>query len=212
MTDDSLGTPAIDEVDDEPLGTVTEPEEPESRDITRDPDPEDFDFDEFIAGVRPGRRAVKVTMRADLSAELDHLIHRAEELPKDMEPEERKIAEAVLLDEFEAVKAQILASQRVFVVEARSSHRTNQIIKRMEKVGLPKPGKKATEEEVESWNNELGLHRLADAIVVPSNVTVEGLRKLDQVAEAEIQKLFGAFIDASQNPTKAVTPNFSLRR
>lgn len=207
VNDDSLGDPAVTDVDDDTLGG-----EPEVVDITRDPDPEDFDFDEFIAGVRPGRRAVKVTMRADLSAELDHLIHRAEALPDDMDAGEREAAENALLDEFEAVKAQILASQRVFVVEARSEHRMRQIVKLMEKQGLPKPGKKAADEEVYAWNSELALHRLADAIVVPSNVTVEGLRKLDQVAEAEIQKLFGAFIDASQNPTKAVTPNFSLRR
>lgn len=186
--------------------------EPEVVDITRDLDPEDFDFDEFIAGVRPGRRAVKVTMRADLAAELDHIVHRVEGLPADMEPGEREAAEAALLEEFEAVKAQILASQRVFVVEARSDSRLRQIVKRLEKLGISKPGKNASEEDIFAYNNELALHRLADAIVVPSNVTVDGLRKLDEVAEAEIQKLFGAFIDASQNPTKAVTPNFSLRR
>lgn len=206
MVDESLGGSAEEvEVVEESLGGQV-------MDVTHDPDPEDFDFDAFVSGVRPGRRAVKVTMRADLVAELDHLVHRAEALPADMDPDDRAQAEDALMGEFEAVKARIVGSQRVFVVEARSDHRGRQIAKLMEKEGLPRPGKKASDEDWHEWNNELALRRLADAIVIPSNVTVEGLRKLDQTAEAETAKMYAALNDVNTNPTRPVTPNFSLRR
>ncbi|HLS02591.1 MAG TPA: hypothetical protein VK054_11540, partial [Beutenbergiaceae bacterium] len=91
VNDDVLGEPAVADVDDEPLGVVAEPEEPESRDITREPDPEDFDFDEFIAGVRPGRRAVRVTMRPDLMGERDQIALRAQELGDDDEEEAEEL-------------------------------------------------------------------------------------------------------------------------
>lgn len=181
-------------------------------DATPGLDAEDFDFDEFVAGVRPGRKQVKVYMRADLAAELDAILMRAESLDENLTPEQVEEANAVLLEEFEDIKRQINASARVFVVEARSEHRMRQIIKRLEKTGVTRPGKKATDDELAEWQNEVALHRLADAIMVPSNVTVEGLRMLERVAESEMQKLYGAFHQANTNPTRAVTPNFSLRR
>lgn len=176
-------------------------------DITEDVTPEDFDFDAFVDGVRPGRRAVRVTMRADLAAEIDQIAIQADAL-EDPNGEEAQ----TLLDRFEQIKEQIAASQKVFVVEARSEHRMRQIVKQMEKLGITKPGKKADEDEIREYNEELALRRLADAIVVPSNVSVDGLRKINEVAESEINKLFGALHDASTNPTKSVDPNFSLRR
>lgn len=176
-------------------------------DITEDVTPEDFDFDAFVDGVRPGRRAVRVTMRADLVAEIDQIAIQAEAL-EDPNGEEAQ----ALLNRFEQIKEQITASQKVFVVEARSEHRMRQIVKQMEKLGVTKPGKKADEDEIREYNEELALRRLADAIVVPSNVSVDGLRKINEVAESEINKLFGALHDANTNPTKSVDPNFSLRR
>ena len=176
-------------------------------DITEDVAPEDFDFDAFVDGVRPGRRAVRVTMRADLVAEIDQIAIQAEAL-EDPNGEEAQ----ALLNRFEQIKEQIAASQKVFVVEARSEHRMRQIVKQMEKLGVTKPGKNADEDEIREYNEELALRRLADAIVVPSNVSVDGLRKINEVAESEINKLFGALHDANTNPTKSVDPNFSLRR
>lgn len=209
MTDEALGEATAPEeptedlrtLDDQPLGEET------PVDVTRELDAEDFDFDAFVEGVRPGRRAVRVTMRADLVAELDRIAIRAEGLADPNGDEAQELA-----DEFDRIKDQIRASQRVFVVEARSDERGKQILNHLEKLGHQRPGKKATEEQVEAWNTEAMLHRLADAIIVPSNVTVEGLRKVNAVAEAEVQKLVGAFVDASANPTKGITPPFSPRR
>ena len=199
--DDVLGEPTVADVDDEPLGTVAEPEEPESRDITREPDPEDFDFDEFIAGVRPGRRAVRVTMRPDLMGERDQIALRAQELGDDDEEE----AEA-LFARFREITEQIKGSQRDFVVEARSDIRAKAIMKQ---VGS-EPGKKASQTERDEWEDAVMEARLADAIVVPSNVTAKGLRKLREANEYAFVQLWGAFIEAQTNPTRGlgVDPNF----
>lgn len=176
-------------------------------DITNDLTPEDFDFDAFVDGVRPGRRAVRVTMRADLAAEIDQIAIQAEAL-EDPNGDEAQ----ALYDRFEQIQAQIVASQRMFVVEARSDHRGRQIIKQMEKQGITEPGKKATQAEIQEWNEEVAIRRLADAIVIPSNVTVDGLKKLEERAPSEVNKLYGAMHQVNTNPVKGVDPNFSLRR
>lgn len=176
-------------------------------DITHDLTPEDFDFDAFVDGVRPGRRAVRVTMRADLAAEIDQIAIQAEAL-EDPNGDEAQ----ALYDRFEQIQAQIVASQRMFVVEARSDHRGRQIIKQMEKQGITEPGKKATQAEIQEWNEEVAIRRLADAIVIPSNVTVDGLKKLEERAPSEVNKLYGAMHQVNTNPVKGVDPNFSLRR
>ncbi|HEY4536436.1 MAG TPA: hypothetical protein VIG71_10795 [Enteractinococcus sp.] len=176
-------------------------------DITNDLTPEDFDFDAFVDGVRPGRRAVRVTMRADLAAEIDQIAIQAEAL-EDPNGDEAQ----ALYDRFEQIQAQIVASQRMFVVEARSDHRGRQIIRQMEKQGITEPGKKATQAEIQEWNEEVAIRRLADAIVIPSNVTVDGLKKLEERAPSEVNKLYGAMHQVNTNPVKGVDPNFSLRR
>lgn len=202
MSDDVLGTTDNKPVDDDVLGSSTEVE-----DITEDVTPEDFDFDAFVAGVRPGRRAVRVTMRADLVAEIDKLAVEADTI-EDSNGDEMW----ALYERLQDLKQQIFDSQRTFVVEGRSDHRRREVAKRLEKLGVDKPGKKASEDEVRDYNHELALHCLADAIVVPSNVTVEGLRKLYEISSSEVDKLSGAFLDASTNPTKGVDPNLSPRR
>src|SRR5699024_11542835 len=98
-------------------------------DVTRELDAEDFDFDAFVEGVRPGRRAVRVTMRADLVAELDRIAIKAEGLT-DPNGDEAQ----ALMDEFDEVKEQIRASQRVFVVEARSDERGKPSLRHLEKL------------------------------------------------------------------------------
>lgn len=210
MTDEALGettatetTETVDRPDikDQPLG------EEVPVDVTGELDAEDFDFDAFVEGVRPGRRAVRVTMRADLVADLDRIAIKAEALADPNGDEAQELA-----DEFDRIKDQIRDSQRVFVIEARSDERGKQILKHLEKLGHQKPGKKSTEEQIETWNMEAALHRLADAIVVPSRVSVDGLRRLNATAQSEFEKLLGALMEVSANPTKGITPPFSRRR
>lgn len=178
-------------------------------DITEELNVEDFDFDAFVDGVRPGRRAVKITMRADLMLELDRIIAEYEATDKEDRDEEE------LLTRFNAVKAEVIASQRLFVVEARSDARIDEIKEEMRTLGKPEPNRKATEEMRREWREELLLRRLADAIITPSNVTYEGLAKLREVAESQINLLVGTMQMVNSNPTdgvKGVTPDFSRGR
>lgn len=174
-------------------------------DVTPELDPQDFDFDAFVKGARPGRRAVPVAMRPDLMAERDQIVLRAEELGDDDEAEAEE-----LFARFREITETIKTSQRDFVVEARSDARAKAIIKQFG----PEPGKKATQDERDEWNDRVMEARLADAIVTPSNVTAEGLRKLREVNEAAFVTLWGAFLEVTSNPTRGlgVDPNFSLRR
>ena len=178
-------------------------------DITKELNVEDFDFGAFVDGVRPGRRAVKITMRADLMLELDRIIAEYEATDKEDRDEEE------LLTRVNAVKAEVIASQRMFVIEARSDARIDEIKEEMRTLGKPEPNRKATEEMRRAWREELLLRRLADAIITPSNVTYEGLAKLREVAESQINLLVGTMQMVNSNPTdgvKGVTPDFSRGR
>lgn len=202
------GTPEEQENIDEVVVDDALSSDGETVDLTPPLDPEDFDFNAFVEGVRPGRRAVKITMRADLMAEVDQIIANFGEGAEERTEEEAKAA----LARFKEIKAKIIDSQRWFVVEARADSRIEEIIDTMRKSGKPRPNKKATPEMVQAWNEELLLRRLADAIVTPSNVTYEGLVKLRAVGEAQVNLLAGAMQMVNSNPTdgvKGLTPDFS---
>lgn len=198
MTDETLGDTTTEEVDDDALGA-------DVTDVTPETTPEDFDFDEFVSGVRPGRRAVRVYGRPDLMAELEQIKFRAEQLGDDDTEDATD-----LMEQFREVTRQIKDSSRVFVVEARSDARTKVLMKQ---IG-PEPGNKATRDERDEWNSELALLRLADAIITPSKVSVESLRKLREANEPEFGKLLGAFHETITNPTGGlgVNANFLRRR
>lgn len=203
MTDKLLNDVPHDPADEELLSG----DEPASVDVTPELDPEDFDFDAFVEGARPGRRAVTVTMRPDLMGERDQIALRAQELGDNDEDEDE--AED-LLTRFREITEQIKASQRVFVVEARSDTRAKAIMK---KIGA-EPGKKASKAERDAWEDKVMEARLADAIVVPTSVTAKGLRKLREANEYAFTQLWLAFIEAQTNPTRGlgVDPNFLLGR
>src|SRR5699024_11459769 len=96
-------------------------------------------YDAFVASVRPGRRAVRVTMRADLVADTEQLVIQFDDLDdadKDGEQAEQ------ILAEYQALKAQILDSRRTFVVEGRSDHRRRQIAKQWENRASRSPARK----------------------------------------------------------------------
>lgn len=198
----------LNDVPNDPAGEdLLSGDESASVDVTPELDPEDFDFDAFVAGVRPGRRAVTVAMRPDLMGERDQIALRSKELG-DSDEDEAEAEE--LLTRFLEITEQIKASQRVFVVEARSDARAKAIMKQ---VG-PEPGKKASQADRDEWEEAVRVARLADAIVVPSNVTAKGLGKLREANEYGFVQLWGAFIEAQTNPTRGldVDPNFLLGR
>jgi hypothetical protein len=161
-------------------------------DATRSVAPEDFDFAAFVEGARPGRRAVTLSPRGDLIAEMERIIGRIEKAGD---------TEAVdaLVAEYEQTKAEFESSRRVFVVEARSSEWIKNVERTAKKQHKLDPGK--SEDRL-----TIMLRQIAGQVVIPSGVTAEGLRKLYEASEVEVDKLWRAC--QSANSTSGVVPDF----
>ena len=171
-------------------------------DATEPPEVEDFDFDAWLAGVRPTRRSVKLYGRADL-------IGRMEEIAAQIEDAVGDDAED-LIDEFETAKDAFDASARWFVVEARSPewvddfHRT-----RARAIGIKKgePG--------ERQKQQILLEQLAEQIVSPTGITPQALVTLLDRNAGELNKLIVAMTFANTSvaeSAKVLTLDFSSRR
>ena len=105
------------------------------------------------------------------------------------------------------------ANRPLFIVEGRSTTRRRQIEKRLEKLGVTRPGKKASDEEQEDYARTLMLHQLADQVVHPKGVTAEGLEALMEANEPAVDLIFSAAQRANSVAAKApVTPDFSRGR
>lgn len=198
FTDDALGeltTAAEERPADAALAT-------ESEEIARiDSDPEDFDFGEFVAGARGARRAVKITQRADLIAEIDNLI----QLASDPDITEERAAAA--LEQLDQLKREIWESKRTFVVRGLSAARRAEA----RKVAGTEPGKKDSPERHVRYAQFSMLCELAAGIVTPSGVTPDALSALYEEAPGEVDKLWLAFQDACKSEG-GPSVNFSQRR
>lgn len=210
MTDETLGSrkAKTEPIEDETLGQAApDPDEPEILDIPADLTPEDFDFDEFVQGARPNRHAVRVPVRGDLLARMQMLVMRIEEAERSGQDVDG------LVDDYEEAKAEFEANRPLFIVEGRSTTRRRQIEKRLEKLGVQRPGKKASDKEHEEYARTLMLHQLADQVVHPKGVTAEGLEALMEANEPAVDLIFSAAQRANSVAAKApVTPDFSRGR
>lgn len=188
--DEPLAAPSAVTDDDAALGI---------EDATQTVAPEDFDFAAFVEGARPGRRAITLSMRGDLIAEMELLIGRIE----DAEKRGDNAAVDALLGEYEQTKGEYLAARRAIIVEARSTEWLQNLQKQAKKQhGLDpkKPGDNLT----------IMLRQMAGQIVHPTQgVTVEALRRLYETSEVELDKLWRAC--QSANSTSGVVPGFSRR-
>ena len=210
MTDETLGSrkAKAEPIEDETLGQAApDPDEPEILDIPADLEPEDFDFDEFVEGVRPNRHAVRVASRPDLLARMDMLVMRIEDAQRSGEDIDALVAE------YEETKAEFEDSPRLFILEGRSTTRRRQIEKRLEKQGIARPGKKAPAEAHEEYARQLTAHLLADQVVHPKGVTADGILALWEANEPAVDAIFSASQRANSVAAKApVTPDFSRGR
>jgi len=213
MTDETLGSRRTNDeaIEDLTLATpVPETDDvPDIEDITEDLSEEDFDFGAFVEGARPTRRAVTVTMRADLAADMDILVERVAAAEKAGDTEEVE----ALVEEFEQVRAVFLASRRRVIVEGRSHEWLVRQEKIAEKEGVAKPGKKASDAELRAYTVEIMLRQIAGQIVHPTKgVTVAALRTLLERSEPELNKIWQACRQANTQPAQVVTPDFSRGR
>lgn len=178
---------------DMPLGSITDA----STAVTA----ESFDVDEWLAGVRPTRRAVTLYARADLLARMDEIAYRVERMPDGDEVD-------ALVDEFEELRAEFLAG-RTFVVEGRSAEWRDEFKRdAKERLGVRK-GDGTTDQK-----RAILLAMLAEQIVSPV-VTAEQLERLNDVNAGELSKLLVAQTFANEQvaeASKVVTLDFSSRR
>lgn len=157
----------------------------ETVDVSPPLDPEDFDFDAFLEGARPFRRATRLFMRADLIAELDELGAQIQNAPKGTDTTE-------LVARFYEVKAAFYDSGRWFVLEARSPEWFELARKELAKefgLSIKKSGELGDgprrEEALEQMTHEMLLRQ----IVTPTGVSRSGLTKLAERSPGEYRKL-----------------------
>ena len=166
------------------------------------PEPEDFDVDAWLAGVRPTRRAVVLYARADILARLDEIDARVRSLPDGDEVD-------ALIDEFEALRAEY-RDGRPFVVEGRSPEWVEHFKRTaLADLGVRK-GDGTREQRV-----EVMMAQLAEQIVSPEGLTVEHLQALNERNAGELNKLVVAMTFANNQVAEAaevLTLDFSSRR
>lgn len=187
-------------------------------DITEAQDPEDFDIEAFVSGLRPARRAVIIR-----NHELRYLIDKVKDVI-----ESKRFAGLPTKDDQETLAeaiAEFLETGRTFVIGARSSEWIADLEKRLKKQGIDPVGQskklkaaqakanfsKKTEQKMiadlqEMYRNYVA-HRIAEQIVSPSGVTAEHIRRIGEVDEVAIQALFDTMEAA--NSDRRVTRDFS---
>ena len=155
-------------------------------------DAEDFDVADWLSGVRPTRRAVRLYPRGDLVAGMEDLAQRIEQLPDGPEVD-------ALIDEAEALRAEFYASGRLFVVEARSPEWGTELEKQCKADGL--------DAQETLWR------RLAAQTVIPT-ISAEQVATLYETAPGEAAKLINAvnLANAQVAETGVAQRDFSQRR
>lgn len=147
------------------------------------PTPEGFDLDEWVAGIRPTRRSVRLYPQAHLIARMEELAGRIDRLPDG--PEVNR-----LVDEFEATKVQFKDGVW-FTVEKRSSEWVNDFReKKVAELSFP--------EELDSTQVlTLALHQVAAQTIAPPGVTYRHMRAIWEANEGEVNKLIVALTAAN---------------
>ena len=170
------------------------------------PTVDDFDFQDWLEGVRPTRRAVRLYARADLIGRMEEIAGEAADAEKLGDSDTL----AGLVDEMETLRETFDASARWFVVEARSPEWEDDFHRvRARDMGIKKgePG--------ERQQQQILLEQLAEQIVTPSGVTAEALAVMLDRAAGELNKLIVAMTFANQQVADSagvLKLDFSSRR
>lgn len=142
--------------------------------------PQNFDLEQWVAGVRPTRRSVKLYPNAHLVARMDELADRIDNTPDGAEVD-------ALIDEFDQLRKQFRDGVW-FTVEKRSTEWVAALRKRVAKANGIKLDDDGDAEGTDA-NITLSLHQLAEQIVSPAGVTYEQLRAMLDANEGELNKL-----------------------
>lgn len=189
---------------DEVLSSATQDIPDHSVDVSPDVTPEDFDMNEWVAGVRPTRRSVRLFPNA-------HLIARMEDIARDIEAAAEDSNVDDLIDAYEQAKTDFLNGV-TFTLEKRSSEWIENFRAELKaRLKLKIDQDDSSEKDVMTAL----LHQLAEQIVTPSGVTPENLRSLYEANEGELNKLIVAMttVNASlAQSAKVLDLDFSQRR
>lgn len=188
------------------------PEAPEVVDASAALDAEDFDWEQFLAGARPTRRAVKVYARADLVGRMEEV---AAQYRDDMPAAQKKKIAA----EVTALRDQFESSARWFVAEKRSSDwvktfRKDTAARLGLDVGDESEDADVTDEQ-QAARRRVTLEQAAAQIVTPSGTTADHLERLGDINEGELNKVIVAVQFANTQMAQAasvVTRDFSQGR
>ena len=157
-------------------------------DTTPPVDVEDFDAAAFIAGVRPYREATQIHAHGDLVARARELGSRIMRM-SDSDPELN-----AAIDEFDRLKVEFREGGAWWEIEARS---TDWVIdarkKSARRHGIEMPNPEDLEDGLDyAARMMILLDQVAGQVVTPSGVSADLLRRLDDVAPAELRKLIVA--------------------
>ena len=179
-------------------------------DVSETPTPETFNVDEWIAGVRPTRRSVRIFARGDLIAAMEVIADRIREADDDADVDD-------LIDRFEALKAEFQSGLTV-TVEKRSSDWERKFRKDfIRDAKLSVKMRRDDSNDMDGPADERGrvvLHQLAAQIVSPT-FTYEQLTALEDANEGELAKLLRALNEVNRTVAEAqdvMTADFSRRR
>lgn len=138
------------------------------------PAPEDFDMRQWLAGVRPTRRAIKLYPNAHLIAEMDRVVEEIDAAPADANVDD-------LIDEFESLRAQHQDGVW-FVAEKRSDEWVEAERKRLIK---------ALNLDADNEDDVLRLvYEITAAQIVSPRITGAELAELAKANEGEAIKLY----------------------
>lgn len=186
---------------DEREAALTDEPTAEAEDFIEDgtslPAPEDYDFAEMVAGVKPNRARVRIRPRSDLRPVLDELA----EWFRDMEGKD--VPADVLAEreaEWDRVKAEY---DRTFVVviEGRTSDWVRDFYRGLKAKGVD-PNRKGLSAEAKAEHTRRQVNALIAAQIVhpTKGVTESAIAALAEANEPEASKLYTALTQVNTRP------------
>lgn len=176
-------------------------------------DPATYSMTDYLAGIRPTRRSVRLHLRADLLAALDEIVAEIDATEGDVDH---------LVDRYEQVRAEFFADHQTWVIEGRSSDWVKECWRvAAARLGVTLDARHDTTDM--AARAQLIQHQLAGQVVevkdadghaVASSVTVADLEAIRQANEGEWNRLVIAMMECdtiNAGASEVLTRDFSRR-
>ena len=175
-------------------------------------DPASYSFDDLVAGIRPTKRYVRVLANAHLLARLEELVVEITTANPDDNVDDK-------IDEFERTQAAAYRGTD-FVIVGRSKEWVKRFRAKTAEalgvdVGVWKFGDMNVDEKYADARQQVLLRQLAEQIESPPDATADGLAKIGEINEGELDKLLIKMTQANSEAAGnagVLTLDFSPRR